>query len=81
MLFPTVGLYVMSFDGLNPALAAAICRAYKNWPYDFCQHAPELLQLGCPDLGNETKSVLLTAVLHRRGGGARPEAGGGANRQ
>jgi uncharacterized protein len=30
-LFPTIGLYVMSFDGLDPAFAAAVCRAYNNW--------------------------------------------------
>jgi uncharacterized protein len=43
-LFPTIGLYVMGFDGLDPAFAAAICRAYNNWLYDFCQHAPERLR-------------------------------------
>jgi predicted TIM-barrel fold metal-dependent hydrolase len=43
-LFPTIGLYVMGFDGLDPAFAAAVCRAYNNWLYDFCQHDPERLR-------------------------------------
>jgi uncharacterized protein len=43
-LFPTIGLYVMGFDGLDAAFAAAICRAYNNWLYDFYQHAPERLR-------------------------------------
>lgn len=43
-LFPTIGLYVMGFDGLEPQCAAAICRAYNNWLYDFCQRDPERLR-------------------------------------
>lgn len=44
VLFPSIGLYVMSFDGLAPRFAAAICRAYNNWLYDFCQRNPERLR-------------------------------------
>jgi len=56
-LFPTIGLYVMSFDGLDSAFAAAICRAYNNWLYDFCQHAPERLR-GLP-VSDGTKHKIL----------------------
>ena len=44
VLFPTFGLYVMTYDGLEPPFAAAICRAYNNWLYDFCQANPERLR-------------------------------------
>lgn len=44
VLFPSIGLYVMSFDGLGPKFAAAICRAYNNWLYDFCQQNPQRLK-------------------------------------
>jgi len=29
--FPTLGLYIMWADHIEPALSAAICRAYNNW--------------------------------------------------
>jgi predicted TIM-barrel fold metal-dependent hydrolase len=44
ILYPTIGLYVMGFDDLEPQFAAAICRAYNNWLYDFCQRDPERLR-------------------------------------
>jgi predicted TIM-barrel fold metal-dependent hydrolase len=44
VLFPTFGLYVMTFDGLDPQFAAAICRAYNNWLYEFCQVSPDRLK-------------------------------------
>jgi uncharacterized protein len=44
VLFPTIGLYVMSFDGLDAQFAAAICRAYNNWLYEFCQADPDRLK-------------------------------------
>ena len=36
VLFPTVGLYIMWRDNLDPALNAAICRAYNRWLSDYC---------------------------------------------
>ena len=36
VLFPTVGLYIMWRDNLDPELSAAICRAYNTWLSDFC---------------------------------------------
>ena len=35
VLFPTVGLYITWQDDLDPALRAAICRAYNNWLADY----------------------------------------------
>jgi uncharacterized protein len=43
-LYPTLGLYAASVDGLDPALALAICRAYNDWLLDFCAHAPDRLR-------------------------------------
>jgi predicted TIM-barrel fold metal-dependent hydrolase len=43
-LYPTQGLYTAAIDGLDPALAIAICRAYNDWIVDFCAHAPARLR-------------------------------------
>ena len=31
VLFPTLGLYIMWRDNMDPELSAAICRAYNTW--------------------------------------------------
>jgi predicted TIM-barrel fold metal-dependent hydrolase len=49
VLFPTRGLFVLGIDtpqvigadGLEPAFAAAIARAYNDWLADFCRAAPD----------------------------------------
>jgi predicted TIM-barrel fold metal-dependent hydrolase len=49
VLFPTRGLFVlgldtpqmMGADGLEPAFAAAIARAYNDWLFDFCASHPD----------------------------------------
>ena len=38
VLFPTVGLYIMWRDNLDPELSAAICRAYNTWLSDYCDY-------------------------------------------
>jgi predicted TIM-barrel fold metal-dependent hydrolase len=38
VLFPTLGLYIMWRDNLDPELSAAICRAYNTWLADYCSH-------------------------------------------
>ncbi len=38
VLFPTVGLYIMWRDNLDPELSAAICRAYNTWLSDYCSY-------------------------------------------
>ena len=43
VLYPTLGLYAQAVDGLDPALGAAIARAYNNWLYEFCSYAPDRL--------------------------------------
>lgn len=41
VLYPSRGLFVLAVDGMEPALAAAIARAYNNWLREFCQAAPD----------------------------------------
>lgn len=49
VLFPSRGLFVLGLDsvdmvgadGLEPAYATAIARAYNDWLADFCREAPE----------------------------------------
>ena len=43
VLFPSRGLNVLGISGIDPQLAAAICRAYNNWLYDFCTEYPDRL--------------------------------------
>jgi predicted TIM-barrel fold metal-dependent hydrolase len=43
VLFPTACLHAMTMPEMDPLLAEAICRAYNNWLYDFCQANPERL--------------------------------------
>ena len=44
VLFPTVGLGLIARDGMDPLMSDALCRAYNNWIYDFCQHSPDQLK-------------------------------------
>ena len=36
VLFPTLGLYIMWRDNLDPEVSAAICRAYNTWLAEYC---------------------------------------------
>ena len=36
VLFPTLGLYIISRDNLDPELSTVICRAYNTWLGDYC---------------------------------------------
>ena len=38
VLFPTLGLYIMWRDNLDPELSAAICRAYNTWLSEYCSY-------------------------------------------
>ena len=38
VLFPTIGLYIMWRDDIDPELSAAICRAYNTWLADYCDY-------------------------------------------
>jgi predicted TIM-barrel fold metal-dependent hydrolase len=41
LLFPSAGLYLPSVE--EEAYAAALCRAYNNWLYDYCNTDPKRL--------------------------------------
>lgn len=43
VLFPTMGLYIMWSDAIEPDLSAAICRAYNNWLAEYCSYRPDRL--------------------------------------
>jgi uncharacterized protein len=44
VLYPTMGLGLLARNGIEPRLSLAICQAYNNWLYEFCQHSPERLK-------------------------------------
>ncbi len=44
VLYPTSGLSLIARDNLDPRLSLALCQAYNNWIYDFCQYSPDRLQ-------------------------------------
>ena len=39
ILFPTAGMYATAFTHMDPRFAAAVCRAYNGWLYDYIQAA------------------------------------------
>jgi predicted TIM-barrel fold metal-dependent hydrolase len=39
ILYPTSGMYITAFETMDAAFAAAACRAYNNWLYDYIQAA------------------------------------------
>lgn len=43
-LYPSVGLWMLAIDTMEPALAAALTRAYNNWLRDFCSYDSQLLR-------------------------------------
>lgn len=46
VLFRTFAAHVIAFDDMDPALAAALCRAFNRWGADFCQKDRQRLKLG-----------------------------------
>ena len=46
-LFTSIGLYATFNDNLDPDVAAAMCRAYNNWLYDYCSLDPDRLKGVC----------------------------------
>ncbi|MBW2497772.1 MAG: amidohydrolase family protein [Deltaproteobacteria bacterium] len=44
VLFPTRALFTHSVDGIDPRFADAIGRAFDDWLFGFCQHAPDRLR-------------------------------------
>ena len=45
VLFPTSGLSFLARDNMDPQFSNAICRAYNDWLYEFCQHSPDQLKM------------------------------------
>ena len=43
VLYPSFGLFVLASDDVEPALAAAVCRAYNDWLAEFCGTDPSRL--------------------------------------
>ncbi|MFT3764350.1 MAG: amidohydrolase family protein [Minicystis sp.] len=43
-LYPTTGAWLFAVDAMDPALAAALVRAYNRWLHDFCRHEPGFLR-------------------------------------
>ena len=39
VLYPTAGMYAIAFERMDANFAAAICRAYNDWLYDYIQAA------------------------------------------
>jgi predicted TIM-barrel fold metal-dependent hydrolase len=44
VLYPTLELFLLGIDTLDPALAGALTSAYNDWLRDFCAHAPDRLR-------------------------------------
>src|SRR5207247_974162 len=44
VLYPTGGLSLIARDNLDPQLSLALCQAYNNWIYEFCQYSPDRLK-------------------------------------
>jgi len=61
VLFPTKGLLVPWVDGIDPGLATAVCRAYNNWLYDFCQTDPARMKVAAALPQNDPKEAVREA--------------------
>ena len=65
VLFPTIGLYIMWRDDIDPELSAAICRAYNTWLADYCDHdqraGNEFDQTGDPEKRHEGRGCPVDA--------------------
>jgi uncharacterized protein len=42
-MYPTVGLWMLAIDDMDPQLASALMRAYNNWLKDYCSYDPNFL--------------------------------------
>ena len=73
MLFPTLGLYILWRNNLDPELSAAICRAYNTWLADYCSynrkrlHGVALIPLQDPQRKvDELKYAIIFSAVARR---------------
>jgi predicted TIM-barrel fold metal-dependent hydrolase len=76
VLFPTLGLYIMWRDDIDPQLSAAICRAYNTWLSEYCRHDPSRLkgvaliplqdpELAVEELRHASKELGLVGIFWR----------------
>ena len=75
VLFPSIGFYLA--EVADPALMAALCRAYNDWLADYCRRAPERLigiaLLPLVDVDGSVRELeRATNALGFRGGFFRP---------
>jgi uncharacterized protein len=63
-IYPTVGLFILAIDTMQPLIAGAFTRAYNNWLYqEFCSYNPKILRgLGLVNLHAPEEMV---PELHR----------------
>jgi len=59
--FPSYGLSMTWVEGIDPALAAAVCRAYNRWMSGYCSHDPHL----AGDVAREAAALGLAGLLWR----------------
>lgn len=44
VLFPTLGLSLIARNDMDPQISLALCQAYNNWVYEFCQYSPDQMK-------------------------------------
>jgi predicted TIM-barrel fold metal-dependent hydrolase len=65
VLFPTLGLYIMWRDDIDPELSAAICRAYNTWLAEYCSYDKKRLY-GVALLPLQDPARAVTELKHAR---------------
>ena len=65
VLFPTLGLYIMWRDNIDPELRAAICRAYNSWLAEYCSYGKKRLH-GVALIPLQDPARAVTELRHAR---------------
>ncbi|MBI2210417.1 MAG: amidohydrolase family protein [Deltaproteobacteria bacterium] len=65
VLFPTLGLYIMWRDNIDPELSAAICRAYNSWLAEYCSYDKKRLH-GVALIPLQDPARALTELRHAK---------------
>jgi uncharacterized protein len=65
VLFPTLGLYIMWRDSMDPELTAAICRAYNTWLSEYCSYDKKRLY-GVALIPLQDPGMAVTELKHAR---------------
>ena len=61
VLYGTRGRQILMHDDLEPGYAAALAKAYNQWTYEFCQHAPERLKFAAQIAYNDVDLAVAEA--------------------